>query len=113
MPHHTYNSWASYWARDSFADRALAAARGKAAEIDDANVLDDEDSRDSEEKTSSADEEDDNDAAMGGPGSTFGAADIKVMAKYIAKYSPVQWSEMSNKQRWFPFHEEVNHICNS
>ena len=73
--------------------------------------MDDEDGQESEEETSSCDEEDDDEAAMGGPGSTFGAADIRVMAKYIAKHTSIQWAEMSNKQRWFPFHEEVNYIC--
>lgn len=112
MPHHTANSWASYWARDPLADRLLAAAKGKTAETYDDNVkdagvvFDDEDSQDSEETGSS--EEDDDDVSMGGVGSAFRPADIRVMAKHIAKHSPTQWAEMTNKQRWFPFYEEVN-----
>ncbi|KAI9461000.1 hypothetical protein BJY52DRAFT_1261678 [Lactarius psammicola] len=109
VPHHTANSWASHWARDPLADRLLAAVKDKAAEIYDKNARDgkalsDEDGQDSEE-ISSCDEEDD-EAAMGESGRAFGSTDIRVMAKHIAKHSPLQWAEMSNKQRWFPFHEE-------
>ncbi|KAF8273893.1 hypothetical protein EI94DRAFT_1083701 [Lactarius quietus] len=43
---------------------------------------------------------------MRGGGSVFRPADIRVMAKHIAKHSSTQWAEMTNKQRWFPFHEE-------
>ena len=114
VPHHTANSWASHWFRDPLADRLLAAAKNKTAEMYGDNAKDvggvdddDDDSQDSEE-TSSCDEEDDDEAAMGGGGSAFGPADIRVMAKHIAKYSSSQWAEMTNKQRWFPFHEEVN-----
>jgi hypothetical protein len=115
VPHHTANSWASHWHRDPLADRLLTAAKEKTAEIYGNNVKDvgvdddddDDDSQDSEE-TSSCDEEEDDEAAMGGGGSIFGPADIRVMAKHIAKHSSAQWAEMTNKQRWFPFHEEVN-----
>ena len=116
MPHHTGNSWASYWARDPLADRLLAAVKGKAAEIlannakDVGGVLDNDEGQDSEE-TSSGDEESDDETSMGGAGSVFGPADIRVMAKHIAKHSSTQWAEMTNKQRWFPFHEEVHSIC--
>jgi hypothetical protein len=116
VPHHTANSWYSYWARDQLADRLLATVKGKTDEIygnnakDVGGVYDDEDSQDSEEETGSSDEEDVDDAAMGGAGSAFRRADIKVMAKHIAQYNSTQWAEMSNKQRWFPFHEEVNLI---
>jgi len=102
VPHHTANSWASYWARDHLADRLLATLRGKTAE-----ALGDEDS----DEISSCDEEDD-EATMGESGGAFGATDIRVMAKHIANYSSTKWAEMSNKQRWFPFHEEVNYIYN-
>ena len=116
MPHHTANSWASYWARDPLADRLLAAVKGKTSETygdnvkDAGGVYDDEDSQDSEEETGSS-EEDDIDESMGGAGSAFRPADIRVMAKYIAKHGTTEWAGMTNKQRWFPFHEEVSLIC--
>jgi len=48
---------------------------------------------------------------MGGAGGVFGVADIRMMAKHIAKHSYIQWAEMSNKQRWFPHHEERSDKC--
>ncbi|KAI0307696.1 hypothetical protein B0F90DRAFT_1676321 [Multifurca ochricompacta] len=97
VPHHSARSWGAYWARDPLADRLLAAAQGKMIEGYDDEV--------SEEEASLIDSDED-EAAMGESGSFFGAAEIRVMAKYIAKHSPEEWKEMSNKQRWFPFHEE-------
>ncbi|KAH9009559.1 hypothetical protein EDB83DRAFT_2453145 [Lactarius deliciosus] len=103
VPHHTANSWASYWARDHLADRILAGVKSK---MTGKYVRDgEEDDQGSEKDYSSYDEEDD-EATMGESGGAFGATDIRAMAKHIAKYSSTQWAEMSNKQRWFPFHEE-------
>ncbi|KAH9037206.1 hypothetical protein EDB84DRAFT_1477015 [Lactarius hengduanensis] len=103
VPHHTANSWSSYWARDHLADKILARVKGKMAEKYTRDG--EEDGQDSEKDYSSYDEEDD-EATMGESGGAFGATDIRAMAKHIAKYSSTQWAEMSNKQRWFPFHEE-------
>ena len=59
--------------------------------------VDEESSHDSEE----------DEAAMGGHGCVFSAAEFRVMAKYIARYKPEEWATMTFKQRWFSFHEEV------
>ncbi len=59
MPHHTANSWASYWARDPLADRLLAVVKSKTAEICDHNARGggeasgDEDDEETEEEISS------------------------------------------------------------
>jgi hypothetical protein len=59
--------------------------------------VDDESSHDSEE----------DEAAIGERGKSFSSAELRVMAKYIAKHKPEDWATMTGKQRWFPFHEEV------
>ena len=118
MPHHTAASWNAHWARDPLADRILTAARERAIRgyqdqdsIGDAGEEEEsvESDQESEEEESSHDSDEDA-AAMGEHGSLFGEAEIRVMAKYIARYTPDEWAMMTNKQRWFPFHEEVIHL---
>jgi len=65
-----------------------------------------ENEQESVDEESSHDSEED-EAAMGERGSIFGAAEFRVMAKYIARHKPEEWASMTSKQRWFPFHEEV------
>jgi hypothetical protein len=68
-----------------------------------------EDDQETVEDGSSHDSDED-EAAMGEHGSLFNDAEIRVMAKYIARYTFAEWDAMTNKQRWFPFHEEVTHL---
>ncbi|KAI9513044.1 hypothetical protein F5148DRAFT_1158298 [Russula earlei] len=114
VPHHTANSWASYWTRDPLADRLLAAAVERATENDqdhgytrDAGEEEDyiENNQESIDEVSSHDSEEDI-AAMGERGGAFTAAESRVMAKYIARHDPDEWAMMTGKQRWLPFHEE-------
>ena len=52
-------------------------------------------------------ESDKGEAATSEYGYYFGAAEVKTMAKYIARYNPDDWAMMTAKQRWFPYHLEV------
>jgi len=116
VPHHTASSWISYWSRDPLADRLLAAARERENGDDqDQGFIEDaeeedyiENDKESVEQGSLHDSDED-EAAMGGHGSVFGAAEFRVMAKYIARHDPEEWVMMTSKQRWFPFHEEHPH----
>jgi hypothetical protein len=118
VPHHTASSWSTHWARDPLVDRLLEAARewaiGSYQDQDstgDAGGIEEsiEDDQQSVEEESSHDSDED-EAAMGKHGSVFGEAEIRVMAKYIAKHTSDEWAMMTSKQRWFPFHEEVTHL---
>jgi hypothetical protein len=111
VPHHTANSWHSYWSRDPLSDRLLAAARervtrgqgstgnGGKKEIENKN------DQETVEEESSLDS--DQDDATSEHGRFFGAAEMRTMAKYIARYNPDDWAMMSGKQRWLPYHLEV------
>jgi hypothetical protein len=112
VPHHTANSWNSHWARDPLADRLLMAARKRATrgqgstrdgEIEEDDVGDDQET---EEEESSLDSDKD-EAATSENSRFFGAAEMRTMAKYIARYNPDDWAMMTCKQRWLPFHLEV------
>ena len=112
MPHHTANSWKSYWARDPLSDRLLAAARERVtgcqgstgnSEIEEVEV---EDDQETVEKESSFDA-DKGDAATSEQSRFWGAAEMRTMAKYIARYNPDDWVMMTSKQRWLPYHLEV------
>ena len=112
MPHHTANSWYSYWTRDPLADRLLTAARERVtggqgstgnSEIEEIEV--DHDQETVEEESSLDSDKDD--AAMSEHGRFFGAAEVRTMAKYIARYNPDDWAMMTGKQRWLPYHLEV------
>jgi hypothetical protein len=94
----------------------LAAARERAIgnyqdqdSIGEAGEEDVGNDQDSVEEGSSHDSDED-EAAMGDHGSLFGGAEIRVMARYIARHTPDEWDMMTNKQRWFPFHEEVTRL---
>ena len=65
-----------------------------------------EDDQESVEEESSLDSDKD-DTATSGPGHFFGAAEVRTMAKYIARYNPDDWAMMTGKQRWLPYHLEV------
>jgi hypothetical protein len=65
-----------------------------------------EDDQETWEEGSSLDSDED-DAATGEHGHFFGAAEMRTMAKYIARYNPDDWAMMSGKQRWLPYHLEV------
>ncbi|KAH9982354.1 hypothetical protein BGW80DRAFT_1262927 [Lactifluus volemus] len=113
VPHHSVASWTSYWGRDPLADRVLAAAQDKTSQgYDGQEVDEDAEEEDSVEKDCGWEEEsgsydsDEDEAAMGPSGAAFTAADFRVIAKYMARYSSDEWAEMTAKQRWFPFHEE-------
>ena len=115
MPHHPAASWGAYWTRDPLADRLVTAARESALGIhhgqdstgdygeEEESVENEQESVDEESSHNSEEDE----AAMGEHGSLFSAAEFRVMAKYIARHKPEEWAAMTNKQRWFPFHEEV------
>ncbi len=65
-----------------------------------------EDDQETAEEESSLDSDKD-EAAMSELGRFFGAAEMRMMAKYIARYNPDDWAMMTCKQRWLPFHLEV------
>jgi len=65
-----------------------------------------EDGQETAEEESSLDSDKD-DAAMSEHGHFFGAAEMRAMAKYIARYNPDDWAMMTGKQRWLPYHLEV------
>ena len=112
MPHHTANSWYSYWNRDPLADRLLAAARERATGDQgsigngEKEVIEVENDQETEEEESSLDSDKD-DTAMSEHSRFFGAAEVRTMAKYIAGYNPDDWAMMTGKQRWLPYHLEV------
>ena len=58
------------------------------------------------EEESSLDSDKD-DAATSEHSRLFGAAEVRTMAKYIARYNPDDWAMMTGKQRWLPYHLEV------
>jgi hypothetical protein len=111
VPHHTANSWNSYWTRDPLSDRLLAAARERVTggqgstgngEKEEIEVEDDQET----EEESSLDSDKD-DVPTSEHGHFFGPAEIRTMAKYIARYNPDDWAMMTGKQRWLPYHLEV------
>jgi hypothetical protein len=114
VPHHTANSWSSYWTRDPLADRLLAAARERViggqgstgnGEKEEIEV---EDDQETVEEESSLDSDKD-DAATSEHCHYFRAAEVRTMAKYIARYNPDDWAMMTGKQRWLPYHLEHPH----
>lgn len=107
VPHHTANSWSSYWARDPLADRLLAVAREGAtrARSGEKEEVDVEDDQETAEEESSHDS--DENEATSDRGHFFSAAEVRTMAKYIARYNPDDWAMMTGKQRWLPFYLEV------
>jgi len=119
VPHHTAGSWISHWARDPLADRLLAAAQERVTgdnqdqgSIGDAEGEEEEDDIESDQESveeGGLHDSDEDEAAMGGHRSVFGAAEFRVMAKYIARHDPDEWALMTGKQRWFPFYEEHPH----
>jgi len=119
-PHHTASSWLSYWSRDPLADRLLTAAQERVTGGDqdqgftgDAEEEEEEDYIENDQESleeESLHDSDEDEAAMGGHRSVFGAAEFRVMAKYIAKHDPDEWATMTSKQRWYPFHEEVTRM---
>lgn len=112
VPHHTVGSWCAYWSRDPLADRILGAVKSKTSEgYDHQESVGDAKEKDKgrEWEESSSYDSDEDEVAMGPSGGSFTAADFRVMAKYIARYSSDEWVQMTGKQRWFPFHEEVMH----
>ena len=112
MPHHTANSWNSYWTRDPLADRLLAAARERvtggqgSTRNGDKEEIEVEDDQETVEEESSPDSDKD-DAAASEHGRFFEPAEVRMMAKYIARYNPDDWAMMTGKQRWLPYHLEV------
>lgn len=115
VPHHTASSWASYWGRDPLADRLLAASQERmmGGYQDQVSIGDSEEEEGYDEndrewgEESSHDSDEDEAAMMSEPGSIFSAAEVRVMAKYIARHDPDEWAMMTGKQKWFTFHEEV------
>jgi hypothetical protein len=112
VPHHTANSWNSYWTRDPLSDRLLAAARERvtggqgSTGNDEKEEVEVEDDQESVEEESSLDSDKD-EAVTSEHGHFFGAAEIRTMAKYIARYDPDDWAMMTSKQRWLPYQLEV------
>lgn len=112
MPHHSANSWSSYWTRDPLSERILAAARERVTRSQgstrsgDKEVIEVEDDQEAVEEESSPDSDKD-DVAPCGRGHSFEPAEVRMMAKYIARYDPDDWAMMTGKQRWLPYHLEV------
>ncbi|KAI0041798.1 hypothetical protein FA95DRAFT_652253 [Auriscalpium vulgare] len=128
VPHHSKGSWQSHWNRVPVIDKIMARAKGEVdvgraqelSEDDDAyeeeeeEVAEDDDDADEEAQNGHASDDDfqasvqgSDDASqegMGEGGSAFTKADYRAMAKWIAQNQ--MWSEMSSKQRWYPFYEE-------
>jgi hypothetical protein len=114
VPHHTANSWSSYWTRDPLADRLLTAARERATggqgstrngekeeiEVDDQETVEEESSLDSDKDDAAT-------LPTSERGHLFGPAEVRTMAKYIARYNPDDWAMMTGRQRWLPYHLEV------
>jgi hypothetical protein len=65
-----------------------------------------EDDQETVEEESSLDSDKD-DAATSEHCHYFRAAEVRTMAKYIARYNPDDWAMMTGKQRWLPYHLEV------
>jgi hypothetical protein len=63
-----------------------------------------------EEESSGDSVSDEDGAAMGEHGRFFRAAEVRMMAKYIARHTPEEWAIMTGKQRWYPFHQDVTHL---
>lgn len=118
VPHHTANSWSSYWTRDPLADRLLTAARERvtggqgSTENGEEEVIEVEDDQELAEEESSLGSDID-DAATSEHSRFFGAAEVRTMAKYIARYNPDDWAMMTGKQRWLPYHLEHPHRSES
>ena len=113
MPRHTASTWNAYWARDPLADRLLVAARERTTRShhdqgSNAENEDVESDQETEEESSHDSEEDQ--AAMREHGRFFGAAEVRTMAKYIARHNPEEWASMTSRQRWYPFQHDVTHL---
>lgn len=63
-----------------------------------------------EEESSDDSASDEDEAAMSEHGRFFRAAEVRMMAKYIARHTPEEWAMMTGKQRWYPFHQDVTHL---
>jgi hypothetical protein len=79
--------------------------QGSTGDAEDEDVESDQET----EEDSSHDSEEDQ-AAMREHGRFFGAAEVRTMAKYIARHNPEEWASMTGKQRWYPFHHDVTHL---
>jgi hypothetical protein len=112
VPHHTANSWTSYWTRDPLSDRLLAAARERvtggqgSTRNGDKEEIEIDDDQEAVEEESSVDS-DKGDVKTSEHGHFFEPAEVRMMAKYIARYNPDDWAMMTGKQRWLPYHLEV------
>lgn len=132
-PHHTSQSWASYWSnRHDLPDKILAAAKGDDYDSNESDSeeeekitvrrrpkyhdssSEDEDEEEGEEddKADAAAESDDNDdepikvwseSEMGPKGGPFTDADLYVTASYLASFP--NFDEASGKERWQPYSE--------
>lgn len=70
-----------------------------------------EDDQETVEEESSGDSgSDEDEAAMSEHGRFFRGAEVRMMAKYIARHTPEEWATMTGKQRWYPFHQDVTHL---
>jgi hypothetical protein len=115
VPRHTASSWNAYWARDPLADRLLVASRERTTGVyqgqgSTGNAEKDvENDQETAEEESSYDPEND-EAATSEHSRFFTAAEVRTMAKYIARYDPNDWAMMTSKQRWFRFQHDVTHL---
>lgn len=75
------------------------------AENEEDHVENDQETEEESSHDSEADE-----AAMREHGRFFGAAEVRTMAKYIARHNPEEWASMTGRQRWYPFHHDVTHL---
>ncbi|KAG5647594.1 hypothetical protein DXG03_008947 [Asterophora parasitica] len=137
-PHHTSQSWASYWSnRHDVPDKILAAAKGdeydssgdsESEEEEKITVRrrpkyressSEEDDENEEDGTADAEGESDGDddapikvwseSEMGQRGGPFTDADLYVTAKYIVNF--LDWDVTSGKERWQPYSERVSSLA--
>src|SRR5260221_12646667 len=87
-------------ARKRAAERQGSTGNG---EIEEDDVEDDQETAEEESSLDS----DKDEAAMSELGRFFGAAEMRMMAKYIARYNPDDWAMMTCKQSWLIYHLEV------
>ncbi|GLB36006.1 hypothetical protein LshimejAT787_0302940 [Lyophyllum shimeji] len=115
-PHHTAQSWASYWSnKHDLPDKILAAARGDSYDSSESESEEEEKisvRRRPKYPDAAADSDDDDDdepvkvwseSEMGPKGGPFTDADLYVTAKYLAFFP--NFDEASGKERWQPFSE--------
>ncbi|KDQ63423.1 hypothetical protein JAAARDRAFT_53646 [Jaapia argillacea MUCL 33604] len=127
-PHHSYQSWNSYWRRDDdLADKILAARRGDESDDESdsgsesdqtsagsagsarssgspSNSSESDSGSDSDRELNSEEEHAKDLKKIGAHGDSYGKAEMRVIARFIASYD--NWDGTTNKIRWGKFLED-------